>query len=93
MKKYFTFIFENSTSRKLVEMILERLPKDKYHLSIYRDSNTNDPCITIKYKPNENILPEPQIVNTEFLTDADVKKLTNLNLQDTFINKIRNYFE
>jgi hypothetical protein len=93
MKKYFTFIFVNSTSREVVEFILRRLPSDKYYLSIYRDSNTNDPCITVKYKPNENILPEPQIVDTEFLTDADVAKLTNLNVQDAFINKIRNYFE
>jgi hypothetical protein len=93
MKKYFTFIFENSTSRELVEMILERLPKDKYYLSIYRDSNTNDPCITIKYKPNENILPEPQIIDSQFLTAVDVKNIMNLNEQDKFINKIRNYFE
>lgn len=93
MKKYFSFIFENSTSRELVEMILERLPKDKYYMSIYRDGNTNDPCITIKYKPNENILPEPETIDSQFLTAVDVKSIMNLNEQDKFINKIRNYFE
>lgn len=93
MKKYFTFIFENSASRELVEMILERLPKDKYHISLYRDSNTNDPCITIKYKPNENILPEPQTIDSQFLTGMEVKTIMNLSEQDKFINNIRNYFE
>ena len=93
MKKYFTLIFENSENRKLIEMLLERLPKDKYYLSVYRDSNTNDPCITIKYKPNENILPEPQIVDSEFVTGMGVRAMLNLNAQDEFVNKIRNYFE
>ena len=93
MKKYFTLIFENSENRKLIEMLLERLPKDKYHLSVYRDSDTNDPCITIKYKPNENILPEPQSVDSEFVTGMEVRSMLNLNRQDEFINKIRNYFE
>lgn len=93
MKKYFTLIFENSENRKLIEMLLERLPKDKYHLSVYRDSNTNDPCITIKYKPNENILPEPQTIDSEFVTGMEVRSMLNLNGQDEFINKIRNYFE